>query len=983
MNNVHDNSDSDDEPVHIYRDAQIFRATNPKNVIIAHININSLRHKVTEIHEMLTKNFFDVLAISETKLDDSFTNGAFNICNYKMYRQDRNKNGGGILFYVKDTLPHRMLIEHSFMNEGIECLTLQVVMRNKLNISCLYKPPNIKDDVFSRVFSRHCESLTADGNVNVFIGDFNYNMLEQNLLCDMCDLYGLVNMIKTPTCFKAARPTLLDVILTNEPRKFHNTLNADLGVSDFHNFVGVSTKMHHRGNARNKITYRSFRHFDSHKFSTDIEQIPFSVCKIFDDIDDVYWAHSAMIQNVVNEHAPIKTKVISGNRVPFMNGKLRRAIHQRNMWRNRHFRDKGNPYLRHKYTRARNYVVSLTRKSTKQYFVERCTGGPKNDNFWATIKPFLSDKGCNRSDKIILKENDTVVTDSSEIATIFNMYYTSVAQYDNDDDSLQCKTLDDIITKHENNASILSIKAHMDNRSTDDTFKFTEISETTVIKHIRCIGTKKAAGWDGINVKVMKAASQSLSAPTASIINDCLLTDRFPTDLKRAVITPVYKKKDNLCKENYRSVNVLPVFSKVFERIIADQLLTYFTDILDTAISAYRKGYNCQHVLLSMLEHWRDGLDNHMYAGGLAMDLSKAFDYMPHGLLIAKLHAYGVSPSACKFIMSYLTDRLQQVKVSGECSDLSVINRGVPQGSVLGPLLFNLFMNDLFYVDICSEVFNYADDNTLGTIGESLDTVARSLSVDAETLLDWFANNHMEANPGKFQGIVLGRNASQMTINMQGHDVTLGNSIEVLGVVFDNKLNFRSHVDKICKKACRQLNVLKRVGKHIDESGRLAIYKSFIRSNFSYCPVVWCFCNKSSADKIEQVQERALRFVTRDYDTAYPDLLDMMHMDSQAMYRMKCLIIEIYKCVNGVNPEYLNKLLCPKDHVYMLRDTNTLVQNRYGTKTYGYKSFQYFGAKLWNSLPLDVKECDTVSKFKARLDVWSKTQEGKALLMWS
>ena len=172
----------------------------------------------------------------------------------------------------------------------------------------------------------------------------------------------------------------------------------------------------------------------------------------------------------------------------------------------------------------------------------------------------------------------------------------------------------------------------------------------------------------------------------------------FPTDMKLAEISPMFKKNDNLDKENYRSVNILTAMWKVLEYLISDQMISFFCNILNPVLSAYRKGYSCQHVILQVTEYWREALDINDYVGTMVMDLSKAFDSMPHGLLLAKLHAYSMSKNACSMIVSYLSNRRQRVKISGEVSNWSTINRVVPQGSVLGPLLFNLFLNDLFFV---------------------------------------------------------------------------------------------------------------------------------------------------------------------------------------------------------------------------------------------------------------------------------------------
>ena len=186
-----------------------------------------------------------------------------------------------------------------------------------------------------------------------------------------------------------------------------------------------------------------------------------------------------------------------------------------------------------------------------------------------------------------------------------------------------------------------------------------------------------------------------------------------------------------MCKENYRSVNVLAVVSKIFEIILSDQLMAYFVSILSHSLSAYRAGYSCQHVILQLTEFWRQSLDKGNYVRTVAMDLSTAFDSMPHGLLIAKLSAYGVSKQACNLIIKYLCNRRQKTKVMDKCSEWVSISRGVPQSSVLGPLLFNIFVNYLYYTDIDSMICNYAEDNHLVNENNLIDTLKNWLEKDA------------------------------------------------------------------------------------------------------------------------------------------------------------------------------------------------------------------------------------------------------------
>ena len=276
-------------------------------------------------------------------------------------------------------------------------------------------------------------------------------------------------------------------------------------------------------------------------------------------------------------------------------------------------------------------------------------------------------------------------------------------------------------------------------------------------KYISSRNSNKAVEHDGLHAAFLKCSGDNMSTSLCNVFNASIYSCDFPSTLKWADINPIYKRKDNLCKENYTSVNVLAVVSKVFEIFLSDQLMDYFASILSHSLSAYRAGYSCQHVILQLTEFWRQSLDKGNCVGTVAMDLSKAFDSMPHALLIAKLSAYGVSKRACNLIINYLCNRRQRTKVMGKCSEWVTINRGVPQGSVLGPLLFDIFVSDLFYTDIDSMICNYADDNHLVNESNCIDTLKVSLEKDAHRAISWFDNDYMDANPDKFQCISLDR----------------------------------------------------------------------------------------------------------------------------------------------------------------------------------------------------------------------------------
>ena len=413
---------------------------------------------------------------------------------------------------------------------------------------------------------------------------------------------------------------------------------------------------------------------------------------------------------------------------------------------------------------------------------------------------------------------------------------------------------------------------------------------------------------------------------------------------------------------------MLNVISKVYEKIMAEQITAFFIDKMHASISAYRKGYSCQHVLLQMTELWRQSLDEGKNVASIAMDLSKAFDSMPHGLLLAKLHAYGFSLNACKLVTSYLRNRRQRVKANGAISDWQCINIGVPQGSVLGPLLFNIFINDLFFIPLSGQVFNYADDNTLSNSNVDITKLYDSMLNDSSATLAWFDDNALLANPGKFQALVLGKQRNELRIFvLQGHSIDILPEMKVLGVCLDSQLNFNSHISSICKKASQQLNALRRISKFLSKRNRLLIYKSFMRSTFDYCPIVWIFCGKTNSYKLEKLQERAFRVIYQDTTSSYEGLLQNAGLLPLRLYRIRCLLIEVFKCIHGNCPEYLNNLFEVKRTVYDMRSNCQLVQKRFNSMKYGFRSFQYYGSKVWNSLPLDIKCLTDFNLFKKRL----------------
>ena len=305
-------------------------------------------------------------------------------------------------------------------------------------------------------------------------------------------------------------------------------------------------------------------------------------------------------------------------------------------------------------------------------------------------------------------------------------------------------------------------------------------------------------------------------------------TGTFPDELKITDIVPFFKKEDQKDKTNYRPISLLPLILKISNRI------------LSAKICGFRKGHSTQHALLNLLKNWQKCLDKSGVVGTVLMDLSKAYDCLPHDLLLAKFSAYGFDESAITLIANYLSNRYQRVKIGSTFSSYLEILRGVPQGSILGPILFNLFINDLMFFIQETEVCNFADDTTIYSCSPYFEEATLKLSNDTHLILNWFRINSMVANPGKFQIMFLGSNIdnSKITFMIENKRVKSRSEVKLLGITIDDKLSSTTHIENLCSLASKRLRDLAKIWKFISFEQAKRLPEAYIMSTFTYCPLI-------------------------------------------------------------------------------------------------------------------------------------------------
>ena len=960
------------------------RIKNCNKITIGTLNINSISNKFEQLKTIVGKNL-DILVINETKLDDNFPTAQFLIDGYrKPYRKDRTKNGGGVLVYVKEDIPSKELPRYS-LPDDIEGIFFEINLRKtKWLMFGSYHPPHKSqpDEYFLRHLERAMDKYLNFYTNFLLIGDFNMQE-DETLLYDFLYQYEASNLVKDETCFKNPdNPSCIDLLITNKKGSFQNTSVFWTGLSDFHKMAVTVLKMTYVKAKPKELHYRDYKKFDENAFKDDLNQ------SLTQNKIELYTDFEVTFLKVLDKHAPVKSKLVRANEAPYMTKSLRKAIMKRSELETKYYKSRTIKNYR-MFRKHKNFVSKLYKKVRRKFYANldvKFVSDTKK--FWRTIKPFFSDKGSSSQkitlvEKIIPDKNEPnkveekIITEDKGVAdTLNNFFQNAVKNLEINENHFLIDKVDDgldqietAIAKYAHHPSILTIQEKVEEKR--PSFLFSEITLEEVEQELSLLNPKKANTFQNIPPKHLKQVSDVCAPILLDLINGSITKKEFPDKLKCADVTPVFKKGDNTSAENYRPVSVLPVVSKIYERIMQKQINRHIEQYLSPYLCGYRKRYSAQYALVSLIERWKKILDSNGYAGAVLMDLSKAFDTLNHELLIAKLHAYGFDKEALYLISSYLKNRWQRTKINKSFSTWTELLLGVPQGSVLGPLLFNIYLNDLFWINDETSVCNFADDTTFYACDQDLESVLRRLEHDSLLAIEWFENNYMKLNADKCHLLLSGFKHQLHWVDVGKDRIWESSCEKLLGINIDRNLRFNLHVAKICRKASQKLTALGRLSRLLPLHKRRELFKAFIESQFAYCPLVWFFHDRELNAKINKLHERSLRLVYEDYDSTFDELLKRDNSVKIHHRNVQLLAIEMYKVKKGMSVDTIDDIFLES----FKKGANLRKQTEFSIPTVksvynGDCSLRYLGPLIWSTLPDFYKYLPSLKKFKEKIKSW-------------
>jgi len=953
-----------------------------KGIVYAFYNVISLPRHLDEIQQLLLRNTrIHVLGLNETRLSDSIPDSSVDINGYTLYRTDRDRQGGGVGVYVKQTIASQRRCELEQEDLEVCCVEIKPEKARKTLLTCVYRPPTSGPDWRNSAESLvHKLNQTAEKeNADVAImGDFNSDLLTSTQAMSSVEflmgLYQLVPVIREPTRITEKTESCIDNIFVSNPDRYKSSASVAWGPSD-HNLILTCAKAGSEAGAAHRCEYRSYKLYTQQSFIDSLKSARWDAVFDCTDVSEAWNAFKDIFLNVADEHAPLRTKTARENNrpAPWMTDTVKNMMGRRDAARRKAIRTKDVQDW-DTYRSLRNQTTSIIRKEKKSHFATAVSEAKGDQSLmWKIINSFTGKSKSTKRVQKLLRADNTSMSDPGEMAQEFNGYFTSCASRltdgmpDSEEDPL--RHIPDSTTK----------------------FSFDCVEETEVLNELQKLKTKKATGLDKIPAKLLKDSAPVVAKPLAHIFNLSLASGEVPSDWKEAQITPVHKSGSCADVGNYRPVSVLSVTSKVMEKLVCNQVTRYLTrcKLLKTHQSGFRRHHSTATAVQKVVEDITSGYNCSKVTVALFLDLRKAFDSVNHEIMLSKLKKFGFDSDAMKWFTSYLSERLQCTCLQGQYSSKTRVSCGVPQGSVLGPLLFCLYVNDLPNVIQKCSIHMYADDTVLYYSAVSVKVCEETVSMDMKRVVKWLSENRLLLHPDKTKSMLFGL---PQKLKHAGTTVNITDGVNVyeqvdsftyLGITLDPALRWAAHVQKITKKLLSGLGAMGRARAFVTDEVLKTMYQTLLLAHLEYCATAWLPSlaqgNKTLMLQLDRLVNRAARLITghklRDHVTV-DNLRAEAGIDSVRKRTEITTLVTVFKTIRGKAPAYLASLFkweAPptmsvrptRSEVKRLRDYDPHLLWCPPARVIAFRnSLQSYGPFLWNSLPLKQRQLLSLRTFK-------------------
>jgi len=935
---------------------ELFQRLNTHNLSVLHLNIRSFHRNGDElgllIDQMDTRP--DILVLTETWFSHGYQGELRGYDSHHIYRY--NRRGGGVSIFIKNGIKFEVLSQFSYLSNNMEICSVRLnINRESIIVHGVYRPPD-KD---IRLFTDEMVGIiTANGmDVHVLVvGDMNIDLVSPSVpeseFIDMFRASSYVPIINIPTHFTPNRETCIDHMWYNK------LFNVVAGV------IRVDVSDHYPVFSVLPLQSRSddyfIKQFRDHSGSSLIRLrdelskfcVEFVKSLKYDniDIDTAVEVYDDGLKNVYNMCCPVRSKrlPIGKCRKPWISNELKSCILRKHQL----FRLQRQGEISFQvYNAFKNQVTSIIRRAKTKFFLNKFRSNSNNvKDTWKTIN-FLAGKSRKKIGPSEILSNSGVTHDPQTIAESFNSYFTSIPQ-----------ELDSKIPNVD-----VAPRDYMGDNMQNSFFVrgCSDLDVRTVIGGMK----NKPCNLKSVPVFIYKCCSELLSPVIAELFNKSVSSGKFPTSLKTARITPVFKSGEITLTSNYRPISTLPILSKIFEKLMYKQLQNFLSinEILSPNQFGFRNNSSTSDAVVEFLDRATGVLDQKSSMIAVFLDFSKAFDTVKHDILIDKLYVLGVRGLILEWFKTYLVGRKQYVCVNGCDSSLLSVQTGVPQGSVLGPILFLIYINDMSRSSDRLQFVHFADDTTVCSSGNDIDVLVADINSQLSNVYSWLCSNRLSLNIRKSSCMLISnkRDGVVPSINIAGVDVDFVSEAKFLGILIDDRLTFKSHTTQLCKKLSQSIGMLNRISGLVPPAAKTYIYYSLIYSRVSYGIVAWGRGSVGSARHLERLLSKARKVVT------YPSRVNCHRKFLNFLSIFKYFTcLKLYKTVKLDQHPYFvhcfNSLLPRHSH-----DTRFSSEVRFTPPFYSkaicQRFFVFQAVGFWNELPAEVRNCPSLTKFKTAL----------------